>query len=120
MAMCRPRAVHSKWPLTVTAPYVSLPLHIWYLTIQIFLSSNETQEVVNALWSGRWVQENNEDQDIDYVEYHRSPDRAGSFWDHLDPLRLSVPRYQSLLRVIIWLVYLFVYSQSVKRWVPHV
>lgn len=72
------------------------------------------QQVVNALWSGEWVQQNNDNDDIDYVDYHRSPDRPGSFVSHLDPDRLCVPRYQTLLRIVIWLFYLLVYSQSVR------
>jgi hypothetical protein len=80
----------------------------------IFLSSNEAQSVINALWTGEWVQRNNANDDIDYVDYHRSPDRAGSFFTHLDPDRLCVPRYQSIFRIVIWLVYLFVYSQTVR------
>ncbi|CCA68110.1 related to YVC1-vacuolar cation channel [Serendipita indica DSM 11827] len=32
----------------------------------IFLSSNEAQFVIDSLWSGTWVQQNNEDHDIDF------------------------------------------------------
>ncbi|WWC87828.1 uncharacterized protein L201_002720 [Kwoniella dendrophila CBS 6074] len=78
----------------------------------IFLSSSEAQHVVNSLWKGDWVQQNNDDMDIDYVPYERS--ESNSFWDHLNPQRLSVPRYQSFFRIIVWFVFLYIYSQSVQ------
>ncbi|WWC60249.1 uncharacterized protein I303_102815 [Kwoniella dejecticola CBS 10117] len=78
----------------------------------IFLSSSEAQHVVNSLWKGDWVQRNNENMDIDYVPYERT--ESNRFWDHLNPERLSVPRYQSIFRIVVWFVFLFVYSQSVQ------
>ncbi|KAF8339013.1 uncharacterized protein EI90DRAFT_3144233 [Cantharellus anzutake] len=59
----------------------------------IFLSSSESQFVVNSLWRGDWVQRNNPDHEI-YC--HR----------HLDPSRLGVPRYQSWFRMLIWVFFL--------------
>lgn len=59
------------------------------------------------------MQRNNPGEDIDYVEYHGED--VGSFWNHLDPSRLSVPRYQTWFKIIMWLIYLFVYSQAVQR-----
>lgn len=79
----------------------------------IFLSSNEAQFVIDSLWSGTWVQQNNEDHDIDYVEYRQVEEK--SWWRHLDPSRMSVPRYQNAFRVIIWFFFLFVYSQAVRQ-----
>ncbi|KAG8799730.1 hypothetical protein FRC20_004856 [Serendipita sp. 405] len=79
----------------------------------IFLSSNEAQFVVQSLWRGTWVQMNNEDHDIDYVEYQKV--QAGSWWRHLDPARLSVPQYQNAFRIVIWFFFLFVYSQAVRQ-----
>lgn len=78
----------------------------------IFLSSSESQTVINSLWRGDWIQQNNEQNDIDYVPYR--PERH-SFLDHLDPSRLSVPRYQNWFRIILWLFFLFVYSQAVRQ-----
>lgn len=85
--------------------------------IQIFLSSNEAQSVVNALWKGLWVQKNNEDEhnDIDYIEYHHPPEAGSGFWKHFNPDRLSVPRYQSIFRVVIWFVFLFIYQMTIQR-----
>ncbi|EJD01312.1 calcium activated cation channel [Fomitiporia mediterranea MF3/22] len=79
----------------------------------IFLSSTEAQHVVNCLWRGDWVQKNNEHHDIDYVPFNESRERH--FRDHLDPSRISVPRYQNFFRVAIWLVFLVNYSQAVRQ-----
>jgi hypothetical protein len=72
---------------------------------QIFLASTEAQFVINSLWKGDWVQENNENEDIDYVPYDHASRKH--FWAHLDPQRMSVPRYQSLFKIAMWIVFLF-------------
>ncbi|KAG7097202.1 hypothetical protein E1B28_004573 [Marasmius oreades] len=79
----------------------------------IFLSSSEAQDVVRALWAGDLVQRNNEKLDIDYIPYNET--HSGGFFDHFDPSRLSVPRYQNMFRIIIWLFYLVAYSQAVRQ-----
>lgn len=82
---------------------------------QIFLSSLECQEIVSALWKGSLVQRY-EGDDIDYVPYNAGED-AGAFGYHFDPQRLAVPRYQTVILISVWLFYIFVYSQVVRRWV---
>ncbi|THV08302.1 calcium activated cation channel [Dendrothele bispora CBS 962.96] len=81
----------------------------------IFLSSTESQDVVKAIWNGHIVQKSEDDDihDVDYIPY--SEHRTGSTWDHLDPSRLSVPRYQNLLRIVVWLLFLVAYSQAVRQ-----
>ncbi|KAL0580084.1 Calcium channel yvc1 [Marasmius crinis-equi] len=79
----------------------------------IFLSSSEAQDIVRALWAGELIQKNNEHLDIDYVPY--ADTQSGGFWDHLDPSRLSVPRYQNIFRIVVWLLFLLVYSQAVRQ-----
>ncbi|KAI6163128.1 hypothetical protein EDD17DRAFT_1776299 [Pisolithus thermaeus] len=80
----------------------------------VFLSSSESQDVVNRLWNGELVQTaNEEEEDIQYVPYHK-PCNAG-FWAHFDPARMSVPRYQNILRIVVWFVFLVVYSQAVRE-----
>jgi len=39
------------------------------------------------------------------VQYEKS--ESGFFWDHLNPQRLGVPRYQTLFRQVTWLFFLF-------------
>ncbi|KAG8746431.1 hypothetical protein FRC10_005142 [Ceratobasidium sp. 414] len=69
--------------------------------------------VVESLWRGDWIQVNNENNDIDYEEYKFKHD--GSFWSHLDPSRLSVPRYQNAFRICLWLLFLFIYSRAIQQ-----
>lgn len=72
---------------------------------QIFLSSSEAQHVVNCLWRGDWIQRNNDNMDIDYVPYQLA--ESSSFWAHLNPDRMSVPRYQSTFKIVVWSIFLF-------------
>ncbi|KAJ7930058.1 hypothetical protein B0H13DRAFT_1963066 [Mycena leptocephala] len=80
----------------------------------IFLSSSEAQDVVNSLWRGDIIQKNNKDHDIDYVHYCETRNN-NSFFSRFDPSRLSVPRYQNMFRILVWLFFLFVYSQAVRQ-----
>ncbi|KAG0709856.1 hypothetical protein DFH29DRAFT_841605 [Suillus ampliporus] len=79
----------------------------------IFLSSSEAQSVVKSLWNGELVQTLTDQDDIQYVSYHES--RQAGFWSHMDPSRISVPRYQNFLRIVIWFFFLAVYSQAVRE-----
>ncbi|KAG2369676.1 hypothetical protein BDR07DRAFT_1388088 [Suillus spraguei] len=79
----------------------------------IFLSSTEAQSVVRALWDGKLVQTVTDQDDIQYIPYHKS--RQAGFWGHMDPSRISVPRYQNFLRIVIWFFFLAVYSQAVRE-----
>ncbi|KAH9049645.1 calcium activated cation channel [Lactarius hengduanensis] len=79
----------------------------------IFLSSTEAQDVIKSLWNGELVQRNNEDLDVDYVPAYDNMDP--SFWGHLDPSRIAVPCYQNILRIVVWLFFLAVYSQAVRE-----
>ncbi|KAK0453779.1 hypothetical protein EV421DRAFT_1766345 [Armillaria borealis] len=79
----------------------------------IFLSSTEAQDVVGALWRGDLIQKNDENLEIEYVPYAQT--HPETFWGHLDPSRLSVPRYLNFVRIIVWFVLLFVYCQTVRQ-----
>ncbi|KAJ3997676.1 hypothetical protein F5050DRAFT_1806592 [Lentinula boryana] len=79
----------------------------------IFLSSSESQDVVNSLWKGDLIQKMNEKFNVDYVSYSES--QTGSFWSHVNPSRLCVPRYQNFFRIVVWLFFLVVYSQAVRQ-----
>ncbi|KAF9481831.1 calcium activated cation channel [Pholiota conissans] len=79
----------------------------------IFLSSTEAQDVVNSLWIGDIIQKNNESHDIEYVVY--ADTREHTFWGHFDPSRLSVPRYQNIFRILVWLFFLAIYSRAVRE-----
>ncbi|KAI0005149.1 hypothetical protein BJV74DRAFT_329297 [Russula compacta] len=79
----------------------------------IFLSSCETQEVINSLWKGDLVQRSNDDHSVDYVPAYDRVD--SSFWSHFDVSRIAVPRYHNVFRTVIWLLFLVVYSQAVRE-----
>jgi len=51
-----------------------------------------------------------------HVDYVPAYDRGhSSFWSHWDPTRIAIPRYQNLIRIVIWFFFLFVYSQAVRE-----
>ncbi|KIY69733.1 hypothetical protein CYLTODRAFT_420417 [Cylindrobasidium torrendii FP15055 ss-10] len=79
----------------------------------VFLSSSEAQDVVNAIWCGELIQQNNQHLDVDYIPYKEV--QALTFWGRLDPSRLSVPRYQNIIRIVVWFAILAVYSQTVRQ-----
>lgn len=58
------------------------------------------------------MQVNNQDGDIDYVQYEKA--ESGFFWDHLNPQRLGVPRYQTVFRQLTWIIFLF--GRSFPSW----
>ncbi|CAE6522667.1 unnamed protein product [Rhizoctonia solani] len=107
---CRFR--HAEWDGDDSALSSALELAIDQQAT-IFLSCSEAQAVVNSLWRGDWVQVNREANEINYEEYKFK--RDGTFWSHIDPARLSVPRYQNVFRVTLWLVFLFVYSRAIQQ-----
>ncbi|EMD40953.1 hypothetical protein CERSUDRAFT_111528 [Gelatoporia subvermispora B] len=79
----------------------------------IFLSSSEAQAVVDDLWRGNLIQKHVDDNEVDFVVYREQG--YDGFWSHVDPFRLSVPRYQNIFRVIIWALFLVAYSQAVRE-----
>ncbi|THG98320.1 hypothetical protein EW026_g3838 [Hermanssonia centrifuga] len=79
----------------------------------IFLSSSEAQDVVNDLWKGRIAQKHNDDHDIEFVP--SAEIMTEGVWSHLDPARLAVPRYQNIFRIMVWVFFLFTYSQAVRE-----
>ncbi|KAI0940130.1 hypothetical protein AcV5_001321 [Taiwanofungus camphoratus] len=79
----------------------------------IFLSSSEAQDVVDYLWRGQLIQKHDLENDIDFIPYKECG--YDGFFAHLDPARLSVPRYQNVFRIIVWLFFLVVYSQAVRE-----
>ncbi|KAJ7686075.1 calcium activated cation channel [Mycena rosella] len=86
----------------------------------IFLSSSEAQDgkmPSNYFYSpvtmpsrqltlaGEIIQKNNANHDIDCASHT-------SFFGRLDPSRLSVPKYQNMFRIVIWLFFLLVIPSS--------
>ncbi|KAG8218558.1 hypothetical protein J3R82DRAFT_4199 [Butyriboletus roseoflavus] len=79
----------------------------------IFLSTCEVQDVVTSLWNGVLVQSIDEHDDIHYIPHHKP--QHGDFWSHVNPSRMSVPRYQNIFRIVVWFIFLGVYSRAVQE-----
>ncbi|KAG6378638.1 calcium activated cation channel [Boletus reticuloceps] len=69
--------------------------------------------VVASLWNGGLIQSIDENDDIQYVPYHKS--HREDFWSHINPSRMSVPRYQNVFRIVVWFIFLGVYSLAVRE-----
>ena len=98
-----------------------------------FLSSNEAQRCVFAVWKGLLVQKQQPDGNIEYeretqqtfsecrfgTDMHRTavfkirPEQQ-SFWWHFDPQRIAVPRYQFFFRVGLWILFLVCYTLAIQ------
>ncbi|CAE6411686.1 unnamed protein product [Rhizoctonia solani] len=106
------RFQHAEWDGDESALSSALELAIDQQAT-VFLSCSEAQHVVDSLWRGDWIQVNGENNRIEYEEYRFK--RDGSFWSHIDPSRLSVPRYQNVFRITLWLGFLFIYSRVIQQ-----
>ncbi|KAI5480689.1 calcium activated cation channel [Pseudohyphozyma bogoriensis] len=78
-----------------------------------FLSSNEAQRCVFALWRGLIVQTMREDGTIEYVPYEGAKIN-GSTFSRFDPNRIGVPRYQFFFRIALWIVFVAAYTWSIQ------
>ncbi|KAM0755923.1 calcium activated cation channel [Meredithblackwellia eburnea MCA 4105] len=78
-----------------------------------FLSSNEAQRCVFAVWRGLLVPEEQDDGSIVYAPY-RNASRNGSIWDRFDPSRVGVPRYQFFFRIALWVVFIVAYTAAIQ------
>lgn len=78
-----------------------------------FLSSNEAQRCVFAVWRGLLVQKQQPDGNIEYELFKIRPEQR-SFWWHFDPQRIAVPRYQFFFRVGLWILFLVCYTLAIQ------
>ncbi|GAA5878176.1 hypothetical protein JCM8547_008364 [Rhodosporidiobolus lusitaniae] len=78
-----------------------------------FLSSNEAQRSVFALWKGLLVQTSTESDNIEYQLYKVNPSQDG-FLSHWNPARVGVPRYQFFFRIFLWLAFLGFYTWAIQ------
>ncbi|KAK4706072.1 hypothetical protein P7C70_g115, partial [Phenoliferia sp. Uapishka_3] len=96
-----------------------------------FLSSNESQRCVFALWQGLLIQQEKADGAIEYTPYEGAK-HTGGFFAHFNPSRVGVPRYQvrmffiqnsSLIlniavqfffRIVLWMVFIVAYSLAIQ------
>ncbi|GAA5874877.1 hypothetical protein JCM1840_003912 [Sporobolomyces johnsonii] len=78
-----------------------------------FLSSNEAQRCVFALWRGLLVQTSTDDGNIEYELYKHALDAAG-FLEFFNPDRVGVPRYQFFFRIALWVVFIVAYTWTIQ------
>ncbi|GAA6052108.1 hypothetical protein JCM3770_006635 [Rhodotorula araucariae] len=78
-----------------------------------FLSSNEAQRCVFALWKGLLVQKQMDDGNIEYQLYKTDADQQG-FLAHFDTTRIAVPRYQFFIRVFFWIIFVLCYTIAIQ------
>ncbi|GAA6002851.1 uncharacterized protein JCM10292_001338 [Rhodotorula paludigena] len=81
-----------------------------------FLSSNEAQRCVFALWKGLLVQDlrgDNGGANVEYRLYKVGADEQG-FLAHFDPGRIAVPRYQFFFRIVLWVLFLACYTIAIQ------
>ncbi|GAA5881654.1 hypothetical protein JCM16303_005529 [Sporobolomyces ruberrimus] len=78
-----------------------------------FLSSNEAQRCVFALWKGLLVQRADENGNIEYTLYKHAEPRGG-FLACYNADRIGVPRYQFYFRIWLWLVFIAAYTVAIQ------
>ncbi|GAA5930927.1 uncharacterized protein JCM15063_002498 [Sporobolomyces koalae] len=78
-----------------------------------FLSSNEAQRCVFALWKGLLVQNNDDSGNIEYQLY-KDPEDAAGFSSCYNANRIGVPRYQFYFRIWLWLIFIAAYTVAIQ------
>ncbi|GAA5913307.1 hypothetical protein JCM8208_005205 [Rhodotorula glutinis] len=78
-----------------------------------FLSSNEAQRCVFALWKGLLVQRQTSDGNVEYQLFKPGADEQG-FIAHFSPDRIAVPRYQFVIRVAFWILFVICYTIAIQ------
>ncbi|GAA6060814.1 hypothetical protein JCM10212_000587 [Sporobolomyces blumeae] len=94
--------------LPLSALEAALDQHAIY-----FLSSNEAQRCVFALWKGNLVQNSDEHGRIEYQLY-KHPEDSSSFYRLFDPNRVGVPRYQFIFRIALWIAFIAAYTVAIQ------
>ncbi|OAL02994.1 hypothetical protein IQ06DRAFT_245795 [Phaeosphaeriaceae sp. SRC1lsM3a] len=74
------------------------------------IGSSGYQKCINYLWRG-WVVQDDEDP-TRFVNYEHKTNT--SYWAHLDPDRMRVPKYQNWVQVAFSFIYLGLYSGAIN------
>lgn len=74
------------------------------------IGSSGYQKCINYLWRG-WVVQDDEDPSR-FVTYENKTNT--SYWAHLDPDRMRVPKYQNWVQIAMTLIYLGLYTGAVN------
>ncbi|GAA5971515.1 hypothetical protein JCM3765_001224, partial [Sporobolomyces pararoseus] len=81
-----------------------------------FLSSNEAQRCIFALWKGLLVQKAVDGKNGSIIEYqlYKHADTSSGFFSSFNPDRIAVPRYQFYFRIWLWLVFIAAYTVAIQ------
>lgn len=92
---------------TAPANVIERAVDLHALTV---IGSSGYQKCIQHLWKG-WVVQDDEDPSR-FVKYeHRA---NTSYWAHLDPDRMRVPRYQNALQIAISVIFLGLYTGAIN------
>ncbi|KAG0251206.1 hypothetical protein DFQ27_008921 [Actinomortierella ambigua] len=79
----------------------------------IFLADTEVQRCIQAMWTGLILQVEDESGQIRFVEYTGMRRLRKHWWDWIDVTRLSVPKYQNILKIAFYVIFLILYTYTV-------
>ncbi|GAA5842733.1 hypothetical protein JCM3766R1_005766 [Sporobolomyces carnicolor] len=81
-----------------------------------FLSSNEAQRCIFALWKGLLVQTATDGKNGSIIEYqlYKHADTKGGFLSCYNADRIGVPRYQFYFRIWLWIVFIAAYTVAIQ------
>ncbi|KAA8611592.1 potassium ion channel Yvc1 [Pyrenophora tritici-repentis] len=74
------------------------------------IGSSGYQKCINYLWRG-WIVQDDEDPSR-FVTYENKTNT--SYWAHLDPDRMRVPKYQNWVQIALSLIYLGLYTGAIN------
>lgn len=74
------------------------------------IGSSGYQKCISYLWRG-WIMQDDADPSL-FVPYEDKTN--ASYWSHLDPDRMRVPRYQNAVQILISIVFLALYTGAIN------
>ncbi|KAI8941633.1 hypothetical protein NX059_002846 [Plenodomus lindquistii] len=92
---------------TVPANAIEKAVDLHALTV---IGSSGYQKCIAYLWRG-WVVQDDEDPSR-FVNYENKTNT--SYWAHLDPDRMRVPRYQNFVQIAISIIFLGLYTGAIN------
>lgn len=92
---------------TVPANVIERAVDLHALTV---IGSSGYQKCIQHLWKG-WLVQDDEDPSR-FVHYENKTNT--SYWSHLDPDRMRVPRYQNALQIAISVIFLALYTGAIN------
>jgi len=92
---------------TVPANAIEKAVDLHAVTV---IGSSGYQKCINYLWRG-WIVQDDEDPSR-FVQYENKTNT--SYWAHLDPDRMRVPRYQNFVQIAFSIIFLGLYTGAIN------